>query len=122
MAMLIRWQFDSCDFDPQEAYDRWWEDMHIESQLLCERAMRHCGRGGSLIFFWRDNKILYKIDLVEMIQQNLISGKVRPIRRTILYNFRPEESIFLNGKLKRKRPAVPAYEVQNKHHRRKEER
>jgi hypothetical protein len=67
MALLIRWQFDSCDFVPLEEYDRWWVDMHIESQLLCERALRYCGRGGFLIFFRHENRILYKIDLAQMI-------------------------------------------------------
>ena len=122
MAMLLRWQFDSCDYDPQAAFEHWWEDMHIESQLLCERAIRHCGRGRSLIFSWHGDEILYKIDLVRMTQQNLISGKVRLIRRTILHDFHPEESFFENGRLKRKQPAVPAKEGQNKHHRRKEKR
>ena len=122
MAMLLRWQFDSCDFDPQAAFEHWWEDMHIESQLLCERALRHSGTGGALIFYWRGDEILYKIDLVRMTQQNFISGKVRLIRWTILHSFRPEESFFENGRLKRKQPAVPAKERQNKYHRRKEKR
>ena len=122
MAMLIRWQFDSCDFDPQAAFDHWWKDMQIESQMMCERAICHCGRGGSLIYFWHGEESFYKIDLIRMTQQNLNSGKVRLIRRTVLHGFHPEESFFENGKLKRKQPAVPAREGQNKYHRRKEKK
>ena len=120
MAMLVRWQFDSCDFDPQAAFDRWWKDMQIESQMMCEKAISHCGRGGSLIYCWHGEKSFYKIDLIRMTQQNLNSGTVRLIRRTTLQDFHPEKSIFENGKLKRKEPAAPAKEGQGRHHRRRE--
>ena len=113
MALLIRWQFDSCDFVPQEEYDKWWLDMHIDSQLRCEEALCYCGRGESLIFFKHENKVPYKIDLVRMFQQNLRTGRIRPIRRTIVYNFCLEESYFVRGRLKRRRPAEPVVETRN---------
>ena len=48
MVQLIRWQFDNCKPDD---FDSWWKDMRIETQLLCERALQLCGRGGSLLYF-----------------------------------------------------------------------
>ena len=120
MALLVRWQFDSCDFTPLEEYDRWWVDMHIERQLLCEKALCYCGRGESLIFFRHENKIPYKIDLVWMFQQNLRTGRIRPIRRTIMYNSCLEESYFVRGRLKRRRPTEPVYEPGNREKRQRQ--
>jgi len=118
MAMLIRWQFDSCDVVPQEAYDKWWMDMHIDSQIRCEEALCFCGRGESWIFFEHDNKVQYKIDLVRMFQQNLRTGRIRPIRRTTTCNFSLEECYFVRGRLKRRRPAEPVVEIRNQKQRR----
>ena len=113
MAMLIRWQFDSCDFVPQEEYDKWWVDMHIDSQLRCEEALCFNGRGESWIFFEHDNKVPYKIDLVRMFQQNLRTGRIRPIRRITVCNFSLEECYFARERLKRRRPVESVVEIRN---------
>ena len=118
MAVLIRWQFDSCDSVPHEGYDKWWVDMHINGQLLCEEALCSYGRGKPLVFFELDNKVQYKIDLVRMFQQNLRTGRIRPIRRTIMHGFSLKDCYFERGKLKRRRLVEPVAETRNQKHRR----
>ena len=113
MAVLIRWQFDSCDSVQHEGYDKWWVDMHIDSQLQCEEALCFSGRGKSWIFFEHDNKVQYKIDLVRMFQQNLRTGRVRHIRRTTICNFSLEDVYFVRGRMKRRQPAEPVAEIRN---------
>ena len=120
MAMLVRWQFNSCIFDPQSAFDRWWMDMQIELQEECEKTISQGGIGKSLIYWWHGEKRLYKIDLIRMTQENLNSGTVRLIRRTTLLNFYPEKSKFVKGRLKRDWPVVPEREEQGRSYRRKE--
>ena len=60
MAMLFRWQFDSCDSVPAEGYDKWWVDMHIDGQLQCEEALSFTGKGESCVVV--DNKKRYQVD------------------------------------------------------------
>ena len=117
MAVLIRWQFDSCDFVPPEGYDKWWVDMHIDGQSRCEEALCFNGKGESCIVFKLDDKVQYKIDLVRMFQQNLETGRIRPIRRTITYGFSLESCYFEKGRLKRRRPAEPTAEPKYQKHR-----
>ena len=84
MVLLIRWQFDNCK--PGDL-DSWWKDMRIETQLLCERALQYSGRGGSLLYFNYEEQAMYMIDIVLMIQRNLRTGRVRPLRRVEVQNF-----------------------------------
>ena len=107
MAQLVRWQFDNCGLND---FDSWWVDMRIESQLMCEEALHYCGRRGSLIFFRHEDRILYKIDLVRMSQQNLHTGRVRMVRRIVVRNFCFEKNYFHRGELKRKRPVDLSWE------------
>jgi len=122
MAVLIRWQFDSCNAIPHEGYDKWWEDMHIDGQLLCEEALCFCGVGKSLVFFETrssgGSRIQYKIDLVRMFQQNLRTGRIRPIRRTIMHGFSLKDCYFERGKLMKRRLVEPGTEARNQKHRR----
>ena len=104
MVQLIRWQFDNSNPD---AFDKWWIDMRIDTQLMCEKALQYCGRGGSLLYFSCENRVLYMIDLVLMIQQNLKTGRVRSVRRILIHNFSLSENYFHRGELKRKRPPDP---------------
>ena len=112
MAMLIRWQFDSCDFVPAEGYDKWWIDMHIDGQLQCEEALSFTGKGESCVVV--DSKETYRVDLVKMTQQNLKTGRIRPIRRTVTLDFSIETHYFKDGRLRRIRstdaPAEPKYQ------------
>ena len=103
MAVLIRWQFDSCNYVPAEGYDKWWIDMHIDGQLQCEEALSFTGKGDSCVVV--DNKKRYQVDLVRMTQRNLETGRIRPIRRTTTANFSTETHYFKNGCLKRVQPA-----------------
>ena len=111
MAQLVRWQFDNCKPDD---FDSWWMDMHIETQLLCEKALRYCGRGGSLLYFSHKDRVLYMIDLVRMVQQNLQTGRVRSVRRIVVHNFCLSENYFHRGELKRKRPVEPSKEPRHR--------
>ena len=115
MALLIRWQFDNCK---QGDIDSWWKDMRIETQLLCERALQHSGRGGSLLYFNCENRVLYMIDIVLMIQQNLQTGRVRPLRRIVVQNFSLSENYFSRGELKWRRPMEPSKEFRHDRDRR----
>ena len=108
MAMLIRWQFDSCDSVPPEGYDKWWIDMHIDGQMQCEEALSFTGRGESCIVV--DDKEKYRIDLVKMIQQNIKTGRSRPIRRTVTLDFSVETHFFDRGRLRKIRPTDPLAE------------
>lgn len=113
MAMLIRWQYDGCNFIPPEGYDKWWTDMHINGQIQCEEALGFTGKGESCIVV--DNEERYRIDLVRMIQQNLRTGRTRPIRRTITLEFSVETHFFDKGRLRKRRSADPPFEpVQQK--------
>ena len=103
MAVLIRWQFDCCDYVPPEGFDKWWIDMHIDGQLQCEEALRYNGKGESCIVV--DDKEKYRVDLVRMVQQNLKTGRTRLIRRTITHDFSIETHYFEKGKMKKRRPA-----------------
>ena len=60
--------------------------MRIETQLLCEQALRSV-RGGANIYFHYEDQVMYRIDLVNMIQQNLHSGTIRQLRRLEVTNF-----------------------------------
>ena len=111
MAQLVRWQFDNCKLGD---FDSWWMDMRIETQLLREKALRYCGRGGSLIYFSHEDRILYMIDLVRMSQQNLQTGRVRSVRRIVVHNFCLSENYFHRGELKRKRPVEPSKEPRHR--------
>lgn len=103
MAMLIRWQFDCCDFIPPEGFDKWWTDTHIDGQVQCEEALSYNGKGGSCIVV--KDKEEYRVDLVRMVQQNLKTGRTRPIRRTIVRDFSIATHYFENGKMRKRRPA-----------------
>ena len=103
MAMLIRWQFDSCDSVPPEGFDKWWTDMHIDGQMQCERSLSFTGNGESCIVV--GDKVKYRVDLVRMIQLNLETGRIRLVRRTITLDFRVEDHFFDRGRLKKRRPA-----------------
>ena len=122
MAALIRWQFDSCNTIPHEGYDKWWEDMHIDGQLICEEALCFCGVGKSFVFFETSSsggsRIQYKIDLVRMFQQNLRTGRIRPIRRTVMEGFSLRECFFERGKLMKRRLGEFGTEPRNQKHRR----
>ena len=115
MVQLVRWQFDNCKPDD---FDSWWKDMRIETQLLCERALQHCGRGGSLLYFSCENRVLYMIDIVLMIQQNLQTGRVRPLRRIVVQKFSLSENYFSRGELKWRRPVEPPREFRHDRDRR----
>ena len=104
MVQLIRWQFDNSNPD---AFDKWWIDMRIDTQLMCEKALQYCGRGGPLLYFSCDNRVLYKIDLILMVQQNLKTGRMRSVRRIVIQDFNLAEDWFQRGELKRKRPPDP---------------
>ena len=110
MAMLIRWQYDGCNFLPAEGYDKWWTDMHIDGQLQCERALGFTGKGEPCIVI--DGEEKYRVDIVRMTQQNTKTGRVRLIRRTITLNFSVHTHYFSEGRLRKKRsvdpPADPA--------------
>ena len=108
MAMLIRWQFDSCNSIPPEGYDKWWTDMHINGQMQCEKALSFTGKGESCIVVEDEEK--YRVDLVEMIQLNLKTGRTRLIRRTILFDFSVGVHFFDKGRLRKRRPADPPSE------------
>ena len=112
MAMLIRWQFDSCDFIPADGYDRWWTDMHLDGQLQCEEALSFSGKSNSNIIVGNEEK--YRIDLVKMTQQNLKTGKIRPIRRTIVMDFNTDIHYFERGRLKIRRSKDVATEPNSK--------
>ena len=105
MVLLIRWQFDNCK--PGDL-DSWWKDMRIETQLLCERALQYSGRGGSLLYFNYEDQVMYMINIVLMIQRNLRTGRVRPLRRVEVQNFSVSENYFWKGELKwNRRPEPP---------------
>ncbi len=108
MAMLIRWQYDGCNFIPSEGYDKWWTDMHINGQMQCEEALSFTGKGESCIVVENEEK--YRIDLVGMIQQNLKTGRTRLIRRTIILDFSVETHFFDKGRLRKRRSADPPTE------------
>ena len=109
MAMLIRWQFDGCNFVPAEGYDKWWTDMHIDGQMQCEEALGFTGKGQPCIVI--DNEEKYRIDLVRMIQQNMKTGRTRPIRRTITLDFSVDTHFFDDkGRLRKRRSADPPAE------------
>ncbi len=103
MAMLIRWQFDSCNSIPPEGYDKWWTDMHINGQMQCEEALSFTGKGESCIVVENEEK--YRVDLVGMIQLNMKTGRTRLIRRTVLFDFNVEVHFFDNGRLRKRRLA-----------------
>ena len=115
MVQLIRWQFDNCKPDD---FDSWWIDMRIDTQLLCENALQYCGRGGSLLYFSCENRVLYMIDLVLMIQQHLKTGRMRSVRRIVVHNFSLSENYFHRGELERKRPLDPPKESRHNRDRR----
>ena len=85
MVVMILWQV--ADSRISSTKDKWWLDMRIETQLLCEQAIRRSSRGDSKIYFHYEYQILYCIDLVNMTQQNLRSGTTRQLRRLEVINF-----------------------------------
>ena len=101
MAILIRWQFDGCNRSPPEGYDKWWTDMHIDGQLQCEHALSFTGKGQPCVVIDGDKE--YHVDLVRMTQRNCKTGRVRPIRRTVMEDFDMHTHYFSEGRL-RKRP------------------
>ena len=108
MATLVRWQYDGCNFVPAEGYDKWWTDMHIDGQMQCEEALSFTGKGEPCIVI--DNEEKYRVDLVRMIQRNMETGRIRPIRRTITLDFSVETHYFDKGRLRKRRSADPPSE------------
>ena len=108
MAVLIRWQFDCCDYVPPEGFDKWWIDMHIDGQLQCEEALSYNGKGEACIVV--DDKDKYKVDLVKMVQMNLKAGRTRLVRRTATHDFSVDTHYLGQGKLKKRRPVHPSTE------------
>ena len=105
MAILIRWQYDGCNFVPAEGYDKWWTDMHIDGQLQCERALGFTGKGEPCMVIDGDKE--YRVDLVKMTQQNMKTGRIRPIRRTVTLNFSVHTHYFNEGRIRKRRAADP---------------
>ena len=77
--------------------------MHIDGQVQCEEALSYNGKGESCIIV--NDKEKYRVDLVRMVQQNIKTGRKRPIRRTIVRDFSIETHYFEGGKMKKRRPA-----------------
>ena len=97
--------------------------MHIDGQLICEEALCFCGVGRSFVFYETfsgggGSRIQYKIDLVRMFQQNLRTGRIRPIRRTVMEGFSLRECFFERGKLMKRRLGEFGAEPRNQKHRR----
>ena len=91
MVLTVRWQFD--DSVPA-ARDCCWCDMKIDTQMLCEQALRHSGRSGSKIYFHYEDQVMHCIDIVSMTQQNLRSGRTRQLRRIEVLNFSVKDGYF----------------------------
>ena len=85
MVMMILWQVAGSRIS--SAKNKWWLDMKIRTQLLCEQAIRHSDRGDSKIYSYYEDQVMYCIDLVSMTQQNLRSGTTRQLRRLEVINF-----------------------------------
>jgi hypothetical protein len=77
MSSLVKWMFNAA----KQTEEVWWKEMTIEAQILCEQHLQSTHRGNSKIHFCH-KQVLYSIDLSSMIQQNLTTGRLRPIRRS----------------------------------------
>ena len=77
MASIVSWMFNAAD-KPEDVY---WKQMHIEAELLCELTLQGTIRGGSKAYYCYESVNLYAIDISQMIQTNLSTGKMRKIRR-----------------------------------------
>ena len=64
MVLMILWQ--AADSRGSSAKDKWWLDMRIETQLLCEQAIRRFSRGDSKIYFHYEDQVMCCIDIVKM--------------------------------------------------------
>ena len=92
---MILWQFDiSAPATRDATRDSWWLDMKIETQMLCEQALRYSGRGSPKIYFHYEHQIMYCIDIVSMTQQNLCSGRTRQLRKIEVLNFHVRDGYF----------------------------
>ena len=77
MASIVSWMHNAAD-NPDDVY---WKRMHIEAEMLCELTLQSTIRGGSKTYYCFKSICLYAIDITEMVQTNLNSGKTRVIRR-----------------------------------------
>ena len=76
MASIVNWMYNAAD-KPDDVY---WKRMHIEAEMLCELTLQSTIRGGSKTYYCFKSICPYAIDITEMIQTNLSSGKTRAIR------------------------------------------
>lgn len=77
MASIVNWMYNAAD-KPDNIH---WERMHIGAELLCELTLQSTIRGNSKTFYCFKSICIYAIDITEMTQTNLSSGRTRKIRR-----------------------------------------
>ena len=78
---MVRWMFN--------AANRAGDIMGIGAQFLCERYLQSSHHGDSKVYFVH-KEALYVIDLVQMSQRNLSTGRLRQIRRVEEYIMLPK--------------------------------
>ena len=78
VGTIVNWMYNAAD-KPNDIY---WQRMHIDAELLCELTLQNTIRGDSRVYYCLKSVCLYAIDISQMIQTNLSSGRIRRIRRT----------------------------------------
>ena len=77
VGIIVSWMFNAAD----KPGDVVWQRMGIGAELLCESTLQGTIRGCSKIFYCFESICIYAIDITEMTQTNLSTGKVRSVRR-----------------------------------------
>ena len=77
VGTIVSWMFNAAD----KPGDVVWQRMNIGAELLCESTLQGTIRGCSKIFYCFESICIYAIDITEMTQTNLSTGKVRSVRR-----------------------------------------